>query len=146
LQFGTKQEPASKLKLIFLLSEDNLQQDLSDEKMQPSCAISLPQLCLILIYIPTCKPKMLCDRRKSKKSFKRIFSFSLFFLPDQSMPNQRMEFHECCLAPTKPRKPISPINKKILFVSTSRGKKNKQTNKQTHIADEEVKPNLGSEQ
>jgi hypothetical protein len=82
---------------------------------------------------------------KAKKAFKRIFSFSLFFLPDQSMPNKRMEFHECCLARTKPRKPISPINKKILL-SRPPGKKNKQTNKQTHIADEEVKPNLGSEQ
>jgi hypothetical protein len=76
----------------------------------------------------------------AKKPFKRIFSFSLFFLPDQSMPNKRMEFHECCLAPTKPRKPISPINKKILL---SQPPGQKKTNK-THIADEEVKPNLGS--
>jgi len=89
---------------------------------------------------------MLCDRRKSKKAFKRIFSFSLFLLPDQSMNAQQKKewsFMNAAWHPLSPENPSHPLTRKNPLVSTSREKK---TNKQTHIADGEVKPNLGSEQ
>jgi hypothetical protein len=76
---------------------------------------------------------MLCDRRKSKKAFKRIFSFSLFFLPDQSMNAQQKKewsFMNAAWHPLSPENPSHPLTRKSSCLNLQ-GKKKKQTNKLT---------------
>jgi hypothetical protein len=82
---------------------------------------------------------------KAKKPSKESSPFPSIFFQTNQCPTKEWSFMNAAWHPLSPENPSHPLTRKSSCLNLQ-GEKNKQTNKQTHIADEEVKPNLGSEQ